>query len=114
MCGLAAHWRDRFQLPNTHQGPPHLKRHQADDIADRAVAYLAADPSLLDNFLSASGLSPDELLACAEDNAIRVQALHFLAGDEATAKAFSESVSLKPGGLQSALAFLDPHGSSAW
>jgi hypothetical protein len=91
-----------------------LKRHQADEIADKAVAFLASDPSLLDHFLNASGLTPDELLAAAEDIAIRLQALHFLAGDEATAKAFSESVSLKPGGLQSALATLDPHGSSAW
>jgi Protein of unknown function (DUF3572) len=91
-----------------------LKRHQAEDLADKAVVYLAADLALLDNFLSASGLTAHALLDGSEDNAIRVQALHFLAGDEATAKAFSESAGLKPGVLQNALALMDPHGSSAW
>jgi hypothetical protein len=91
-----------------------MKRHQAFEIADGAVAFLAADHALLNGFLNATGLTPDALLASADDNAIRVQALHFLAGEEATAKAFSESAGLKPGALQNALAFLDPHGSSAW
>jgi hypothetical protein len=91
-----------------------MKRHAASDIGDRAIEFLAASPELLNGFLNVSGLSPDELLAAAEDSAIRVNALHYIASDEATAKAFSEATQLKPGQLAQALAMLDPHGSSAW
>lgn len=91
-----------------------MKKHQADGIADKAIEFLAASPDMLNGFLNVSGMSPDELLADAENSAIRVNALHYIAGDEATAKAFSESIGLKPGQLAQVLAMLDPHGSSAW
>jgi hypothetical protein len=90
-----------------------MKRHQAESIGDKAIEFLAASPDLLNGFLNVSGSSPDEMLA-SDDSAIRVNALHYIAGEEATAKAFSESLGLKPGQLAHALAMLDPHGSSAW
>lgn len=79
-----------------------------------AVAFLASSPELLNGFLNFSGMSPDDMLAAADDTAIRVNALHFIASEESSAKAFSESAGLKPGQLAQVLSVLDPHGSSAW
>jgi hypothetical protein len=91
-----------------------MKRHQADETGAKAIEFLASAPELLNGFLNVSGLSPDELLAGHDHKSIRLNALHFIAGDEATAKAFSEAAGLKPGQLAMVLAALDPHGSSAW
>lgn len=91
-----------------------MKKHQADGIADKAIEFLAASPDMLNGFLNVSGMSPEEMLAASEDIAIRVNALHYIAAEETTAKAFSESAGLKPGQLAQVLAMLDPHGSSAW
>lgn len=91
-----------------------MKRHIADEIGEKAIDFLAASPDLLNGFLNVSGLSPDDMLTAADDKAIRVNALHYIAAEEPTAKAFSEAAGLKPGQLAHALAILDPHGSSAW
>lgn len=91
-----------------------MKRHQAEEAGAKAIEFLAAAPELLNGFLNVSGLSPDEMLDAHEDNAIRVNALHFIAGDEATAKAFCEAAGLKPGQLTMVLAALDPQGSIDW
>ncbi len=106
--------RESFQLANANGIADNMKRHQADAIGEKAIEYLAASPELLNGFLNLSGMSPEEMLAVAQDTAIRVNALHFIAGEESNAKAFSESVGLKPGQLTQALSILDPHGSSAW
>jgi hypothetical protein len=91
-----------------------MKRHQAEAISDQAIGFLAAAPDLLNGFLNVSGLAPDELLRAADDTAIRVQALHYIAAEEGTAKAFCDSAGLKPGQLGQVLTLLDPHGSTAW
>lgn len=91
-----------------------MKRHQAESVCAGALSFLADDPERLNAFLMSSGLDPDELLAQQDDTAIRLQALHFIAGDEAMAKTFCESHRLKAGDLQNVLALLDPLGSSAW
>lgn len=91
-----------------------MKRHQADNVSAAALEYLAAQPEKLNAFLTASGLAPDDLLAGMEDTVIRLYALNFIASDEGMAREFSENHGLKPGAIQSSLALLDPHGSSAW
>lgn len=91
-----------------------MKRHLADEIGEKAIDFLAASPDLLNGFLNVSGMSPDELLAASEAKTIRVNVLHYIAAQEPTAQAFSEAAGLKPGQLTQVLAFLDPHGSSAW
>jgi hypothetical protein len=91
-----------------------MKTHEAHEISERALMFLVQRTSDLQNFLTASGLDAHELLNKADDKAILLAALGFLAADEQLAKAFSEEEGLKPGVLVTACAILDPHGSSAW
>lgn len=91
-----------------------MKRAAAEDISARALTYLATRPGDLQRFLTASGLDADSLLSCSDDTAVLTAVLGFVLGDESLAKEFSEAERLKPGELMTALARLDPHGSSAW
>lgn len=91
-----------------------MKTQQAEQIAERALTFLANRPQNLQQFLTASGLDASELIARADDNDIRAAVLGFLACDESLAKEFSESEQLKPGQLLQFCAALDPHGSSSW
>jgi hypothetical protein len=90
-----------------------MKTAQAEQISERALAFLATRPADLQRFLTASGLDADALLDRSDDKAILAAVLGFVAGEESLAKDFSEAESLKPGALLAAYARLDPHGSSA-
>jgi len=91
-----------------------MKKPQAEQIAERALTFLANRPENLQQFLTASGLDASELMARAEDREILSAVLGFVAASEDLAKAFSEEEKLKPGQLLSVCAVLDPHGSSSW
>jgi hypothetical protein len=91
-----------------------MKTAQAEEISERALAFLATRPHDLQRFLTASGLDGQLLLDGSGDRAILAAVLGFVAGDESLAKDFSASEKLKPGELLQAYARLDPHGSSAW
>ena len=89
-----------------------MKTPLAEQIAERALTFLANRPQNLQQFLTASGLDASELIARADDTDIRAAVLGFVAGDEALAKEFSEEEKLKPGQLMQLWTALDPHGSS--
>jgi len=91
-----------------------MKKQLAEQIAERALTFLAGRPPILEQFLTASGLDASELIARADDADIRAAVLGFVAGDESIAKEFSEAENLKPGQLQQICAALDPHGSTSW
>jgi hypothetical protein len=91
-----------------------MKKPQAEQIAERALTFLANRPQNLQQFLSASGLDPSELISRADDVDIRAAVLGFVAADESLAKEFCENEQLKPGQLMQFCAALDPHGSSSW
>jgi len=91
-----------------------MKKHEAEQMSERALMFLSTRPPDLQRFLTASGLDANELLDKSDDKAILSAVLSFLAADERLAKAFSEEEQLKPGVLAAACATLDPHGSSAW
>ncbi len=91
-----------------------MKKHEAEQMSERALMFLTTRPPDLQRFLTASGLDAIELLNKADDKAILSAVLSFLAADEELAKAFCEEERLKPGVLATACATLDPHGSSAW
>ena len=91
-----------------------MKRQQAEQIAERALTFLANRPEILQQFLTASGLDASELIAKAGDADMRAAVLGFVADNEALAKEFSEDEKLKPGQLLQVCAVLDPHGSSSW
>jgi hypothetical protein len=91
-----------------------MKKPQAEQIAERALTFLANRPEILQQFLTASGLDASQLMARAEDLEILSAALGFVAASETLAKEFSEEERLKPGQLRNVCAVLDPHGSSSW
>lgn len=91
-----------------------MKTAQAEQISERALAFLAGRPDDLQRFLTASGLDATTLLDKSDDKAILAAVLGFVAAEESLAKDFSEAEDLKPGVLLNAYATLDPHGSSAW
>ena len=76
-----------------------MKSKLAIEIAERALIFLANRPSDIQNFLTVSGLDPDELRARSEDPVILSAALGYLAGDESLARSFSQEETLKPGQL---------------
>ena len=91
-----------------------MKHELAIEISKCALTFLANRPQELQRFLTASGLDADSLLSSSDNAAILTAVLGFVLGDESLAKEFSETERLKPGELMTALARLDPHGSSAW
>jgi Protein of unknown function (DUF3572) len=91
-----------------------MKRALAEEIAERALTFLAASPPDLHRFLTASGLDAAELLDRRDDKTILAAVLGYLASDESLAKTFSEDEGLKPGDLLRACETLDPHGASPW
>ena len=91
-----------------------MNRRQAEQMSERALAFLSDRPADLHRFLTASGLDATELLVKHDDKAILAAVLGFVTGDESLAKDFSAGEALKPGALLQAYATLDPHGSSAW
>lgn len=91
-----------------------MKKHEAQELSERALIFLVNRPPDLQVFLTASGLDAHELLNKADDKAILSAALSFLAADEELAKAFSTAEGLKPGLLVTACAILDPPGACAW
>jgi hypothetical protein len=91
-----------------------MKRSQAEQIAERALTFLANRPEILQQFLTASGLDASELIARAEEPEALGAVLAFVAADEKLAKEFSDEQELKPGQLLNLCALLDPHGRSSW
>jgi len=91
-----------------------MKKPQAEQIAERALTFLANRPESLQQFLTASGLDASQLMARADDSEILSAALGFVAANEGLAKDFSDEERLKPGQLLRICALLDPHGSSSW
>jgi hypothetical protein len=106
--------REAAAAKHADRKPIAMKKHEAEQISERALTFLASRPQDLQRFLTASGLDGSELLGRADDKAILAAVLGFLAADETIAKAFSEEERLKPGALIAACAILDPHGSTAW
>ena len=91
-----------------------MKKHEAEQMSERALMFLSMRPPDLQRFLTATGLDGFELLDRTDDKAILSAALSFIAAEEELAKAFSAEEGLKPGLLLNACTILDPHGSSEW
>ena len=91
-----------------------MKKAQAEQIAERALTFLANRPESLQQFLTASGLDASELIARAQEPEMLAAVLGFIAANETLAKEFSDGEKLKPGQLLGVCAALDPHGWSSW
>jgi hypothetical protein len=71
-------------------------RLDAEDIAIRALGFLASDPERLDRFLSFTGLGPDNLRAAAQAPGFLVSVLDHLASDESLLMALAGNLGLSP------------------
>ena len=91
-----------------------MKRLSAHRAAAHALTFLAQDPEALHTFLSASGLTADELRDRFEDSLILEHALRFIAEDETRARDFCAANGLRAGDLITLIAQLDPEAASGW
>lgn len=73
-----------------------MTRDDAEFLAIRALGHIAGDDDLLGDFLSLSGLSPDELRERAGEPETLGGILDFMLADEARLLAFCEAADLKP------------------
>ncbi|MBX3508454.1 MAG: DUF3572 domain-containing protein [Parvibaculum sp.] len=73
-----------------------MTRDDAEMLAIKALGHIAADGDLLGDFLSLSGLSPDELRERAGEPEMLGGILDFMLADEARLLAFCEAAELRP------------------
>lgn len=71
-------------------------RDNAEMIAARALAFLAADPARLGRFLAVTGLGPQTLRASAREPQFLAQVLQFIGEDESLLIAFAANEGLEP------------------
>ncbi|MGB3721780.1 MAG: DUF3572 family protein [Pacificimonas sp.] len=84
---------------------------QADSISNRSasetkailvIAHIASDQALRDRFLDLSGVTPAELRAGVETEAVQMAALDFLAGHEPDLIACAGALGVRPEDLMDA------------
>jgi hypothetical protein len=73
-----------------------LSREEAEALAARAFAYLAADPERIGRFLSLTGLTPESVRGATQAPAFLPAVLDHLANDEALLLAFSAESGIEP------------------
>jgi uncharacterized protein DUF3572 len=91
--------------------PSHLKHQpmtatRAEEIAARALAFLADDMARLTRFLSVTGLSPQVLRRDATSHGMLAAVLQYLADDESLLLVFASGAGLSPAEIGPALDFL--------
>ena len=68
----------------------------AETLALRALAFLAAEPERLEPFLAVTGLGPANLRAAAGEPHFLAAVLDYLSGTESLLLEFSENLSVNP------------------
>jgi hypothetical protein len=86
--------------------PGKIGKTQAEDIAARALLFLAEDAGRLGRFLAETGLDPATLRGRAGAPEVITAALGHVMGDESTALAFAANAGIAPESLAVALAAL--------
>jgi hypothetical protein len=71
-------------------------------VAVSALAFLAADSSRLEKFLSVTGLGPRNLRIAAQDPGFYTSILDYIVADEPLLVAFSAEAKLPPGEIERA------------
>jgi hypothetical protein len=81
---------------------------QAEDIACRALAFLAQDGRRLARFLDETGLRPETIRAAASEPGFLAAVLQHVAGDERLLVEFARALDLHPERIGQALRRLSP------
>ena len=92
---------------------PPAPRHEslraaAEELAVKALIFLAADEDRIRRFSDISGLCLENLRAAAESPNFLAGVLDYLAGDESLLLAFAANSSIDPAQVQRAQAILSP------
>lgn len=74
----------------------------AEEIAIRALRFLADDLGRLERFLTLTGVGPDDLRAAGDDPMILAGVMEHLLGDEAQLLEFTANANLAPETVQQA------------
>jgi hypothetical protein len=82
----------------------------AEDIAIRALGFLASEPERLGRFLSITGLGPENLRAAAREPRFLASVIDHVATDESLLMALASNLSLAPETIGAANALLNPQG----
>jgi hypothetical protein len=89
-------------------------RDHAETVALRALAWLLQEETQRDAFLSASGLSPDDLRQRAGDADILLAVIDFVLGEDARVMAFCDTAGLPYAALMSVRAALPGGADFNW
>lgn len=85
-----------YQPRKISASPPKLSVDDADSVALKAVAFIAADHDLLARFVGLTGCGLDDLRARITDRMFLGAVLDFVLGDEGTVVAFAEHEGFSP------------------
>jgi Protein of unknown function (DUF3572) len=85
-----------------------LSHAHAEDLAVRAVGWLASDPEKLAAFLSLTGLAPDTLRDAARQPAFLVAVLDFALQENASVEALAQHLNVPPETIAEAHHVLNP------
>jgi uncharacterized protein DUF3572 len=73
-----------------------ITRNAAEQVAIRALEYLAADGERLGRFLALSGLGPQTIRTAARDRQFLAGILEYVTGDERLLVAFAATIEIPP------------------
>lgn len=76
--------------------PQNPKIEDAETLALRALAFLAAEPERLEPFLSATGLSPQTLRAAAGEQGFLASVLEHVSGSDDLLLEFASNLAIRP------------------
>lgn len=76
--------------------PQNPKIEDAETLALRALAFLAAEPERLEPFLSATGLSPQTLRAAAGEPGFLASVLEHVSGSDDLLLEFASNLGIRP------------------
>jgi len=94
---------------------PAVSAHEAEALALRAIAYIAADEKRLSRLMALAGIAPQDLRERLSSRQFLAGILEFVLGDEAMVIDFAATAGLPPESVARALAALSgqrpPQGS---
>jgi len=90
-----------------------MERAQAEEIAVRALAYIAANEELLPRFLNISGIKASEIRQAASTPGFLAGVLQFILAHEPTLIDFSQASEIPPQRVAVAARSL-PFGEESW
>ncbi|MTI16386.1 DUF3572 family protein [Rhodobacteraceae bacterium RKSG542] len=92
------------------KNPATLTKEAAEEIAIKALSYLAGEPEQLGRFLSLAGIGPQDIRSAAQQPEFLAGLLSFYMSDEQLLLAFTETAGVRPTMIAAARFALDDQG----